>query len=146
MIIAVAVAAIMIAPAIVSGASGPKQVRGYIWDNTGRDLEGADVTVNIRYPDTSLRSTLSDTSDANGYYSVTFGPSDWDIGNTIEVISTYDSNQETNSTSANANPFQWVNITYPFGIPEFGSTLGILVAGGFLGAVSIAMLSRKKRQ
>lgn len=137
------VVAMMIAPAIVSGASGPKQVRGYVWDSAGRDVEGADVTVNIRDPD--IRATLSDTTDATGYYSVTFGPSDWDIGDTIEVIATYLSNQETNSTSANSNPFQWVNVTYTFEIPEFGSIVGFLVAGSLLGIVATVFLVRKRK-
>lgn len=139
-IIAIAFAAMYLLSGFAQAASGPKVVRGYIRDNEGTVLQNADVTINILYPDTSLRSTLSDTSDSSGFYSVTFGNSDWDIGNTIQVIATYSSNQERNSTLANANPVQYVNVTYPYVIDEFGSALGLIMAGGAIAAVAAVFL------
>jgi len=138
--------ALILASYNVIAASGPKQVRGYIWDIEGRNITGADITINIRWEsDDTIRSTLTDTSsDPLGYYAVTFAPANWDIGDRIEVISTYLSNQESNSTTATSMPYQWVNVTYPFVIPVFGSTLGFLVAGGLLGAVAVVMLTRKQ--
>lgn len=129
---------------VAYAADGPKQVRGIVWDAVYNELEGADVIVTIRDP--SIRATLSDITDANGYYSVTFGPSDWDIGNTIEVNATYDSNQETNSTSAIDSPSQWVNVTIAgFVIPEFGD-IGMLIAVIGLLTMFMAVAWRRRSQ
>ena len=134
----------LLAPAMVSAASGPKAVAGYVWDNAGNNITGASITVNIRNLTNVIKATQSDTTDSDGYYAVTFQPADWEIGYTIETISTYNSIQETNSTTATNYPFQFVNISYPFEIPELGSWVGLVIAGGFLGAVAVVMLTRRK--
>ena len=136
----------LLAPGIVSAASGPKNVRGTVWQNNGSKLVGADVTVNIRWAsDDSIRSTLSDTTDGNGFYSVTFAPALWDIGDRIEVISTFSTKQESNSTGAISAPVQYINVTYTYEIPVFDSIWGFAIAGGALAVVGVALLAWKKK-
>lgn len=131
-----------------SAATGPKVVRGYAKDNAGRPIAGANITINIRYgppPDGPIRATLYDTSGSNGFYSANFSSFQWDVGNIIEVISTWHGVQEDNYTSANLKPVQYVNVTYTFEIDEYGSgALGLLIAGGFVGAVAVVLLVRRK--
>jgi hypothetical protein len=71
---------------------------------------------------------------------------EWDIGDMIQVIATFDSKQEPNSTVATSVGPQWVNISFKFVIPEFGSYLGLLIAGGAIGIVGIAVVSMKRRR
>ena len=148
---AVAVAAIALMPVFsqsVSAATMPKAVRGYITDSAGNPLEGALVVVNIRAQadyDT-IRATDSYTSLSTGYYSISFGPSDWDVGDTIQVIATWESNQRDNETAADGAAFQDVWVVFPFEIPQFGSLLGALVAIGAVGAVGAVFVVSKRRK
>jgi hypothetical protein len=132
---------------VAIAATGPKIVRGYIWDDAGRLVEGAEVTINmLAQSDSSVRATYSETTPATGYYSVTFDMGEWDIGDMIQVIATFDSKQEPNSTVATSVGPQWVNVSFDFEIPEFGSYLGLLIAGGAIGIVGIAVVSMKRRR
>jgi len=144
-ILSISIIALIVVSSNASAASGPKVVRGYVWDSVGRTVEDADVTVNIRYAaGDAVRSTLSDTTDSSGFYSVTFGPSDWDIGDRIEVIATYNAAQESNSTTAIDSPLQYVNVTYSFEIPEFGSMVGFLASAGIIGIVGWVAIRKKE--
>jgi len=133
-----------------SAGDGLKIVRGYVWDKVGRAVEDADVTVNIRLAsDDTVRSTMTETTDSVGWYSVTFGMSDWDIGDRIETIATYNSVQEDNSTTATSSniwPIQYLNVTFAFEIPQFGSTLGLVIAGGAVGMVAVVSLVVLRRR
>lgn len=135
---------LIISPGFTSAATHAKTVRGYVWDSVGRDIEGASVLINIKDGE-SIVSSDSDTTDANGFYSVIFNDFEWDIGNTIEVISMYESSEEINSTVADDSFVQWVNVSYTFEIPQFGGGMGLLIAGGFLGAIAIASFTRRKK-
>jgi hypothetical protein len=118
----------------------PKPVRGYVWDSEGTLISGADVTVNIKQG-VVIRSTLTDTTDSVGLYAVSFLAADWDVGDTIEVIASFSSQQTPpNSTAATSALVQWINVTAPFEIPEFGSMAGFIVTGGLLGAVAVVAL------
>jgi len=153
--VAIALVAMFLMSQSAQAATGPKAVKGYVRDVDGNFINDIPITVNIRRAsDNTVRATLTDTSkyvevdgeDWNGYYGVTFGPSDWDIGDTIEVIATHGANQESNSTVATVIPFQWVNVTFPYAIPEFGSIVGFLVAGGLIAAVAVVFLVVKKKK
>ncbi|MBU1158521.1 MAG: hypothetical protein KKE24_04200 [Candidatus Thermoplasmatota archaeon] len=54
--------------------------------------------------------------------------------------------QPPNSTIATSAPYQWVNVSFTFEIPEFGSYFGLLLAGGAIGAVGIAVVAMKRRR
>lgn len=148
--LAVSIAVLMTAMAALlpsQAAAGPQDisVRGYVWDSQYRDVEGADVVINIKDGET-VRSTDSDISDVNGYYSVMFAAADWEVGDTIEVIFTFESKQDTNWTTATDDVAQYVNMTFGFEIPEFGSLLGLALAAVALGVVgTAAMVIWKKK-
>ena len=132
-----------VAAAIPPSSAGdfPKLVLGYVWDAAGTPLEDADVTVNIREPDTSIRATMTDQTDSGGQYTVTFAPEDWELGDTIETIAVYLGNQESNTSDPiTSEGLQWVNVSYAFEIPEFGSSAGLMIAGALIGAVAVVTL------
>ncbi len=147
----VAIAAIALMPMFsqsVSAATVPKGVRGYVEDSVGNRLDGALVVVNIRAQadyDT-IRATGSDTTGSDGYYSVTFAMGEWDIGDTIQVIATYDSHQHSNETTADAGAIQDVWVVFPYEIPQFGSLWGTMIAVGAIGAVGAIFVVYNKRR
>lgn len=130
-----------------SAGDFPKLVTGYVWDSAGTPLEGADVTINIKKPDESIRATETNQTDSNGQYVVTFSPEDWEVDDTVETISTYLGHQESNSTGPlTDDPIQWINVSYTFEIPEFGNTTGLMITGALLGAIAvIALVYFRKR-
>jgi hypothetical protein len=151
--VAVAVAAIALMPVFSQSASAatmPKAVVGFIVDNAGNPLEDALVVVNIRDKDDydNIRATDSFTTESNGYYALTFAMDDWDVGDWIQVIATWESIQAPpNETVATSAPFQVVWVEFPFEIPQFGSALGTMVAIGAVGAVgAVFVVSRKRRK
>ena len=135
------VAVTAIVPASSNAGTFPKVVYGYVKDSVGTPLDGADITVNVRRPDTSIRATMTDTTGSIGDYMVSFDPADWLIGDTVQVISDFSGHQtdETTDPLTEEGPM-WVNITYEYEIPEFGSTAGLLVTGALLGAVGIVTI------
>ncbi len=133
---------------LASAGPGPKSVRGYIWDNMGNRVEGAHVLVEIINPGNG-QVKISDTfdSDSNGFYSVMFGPFDWEVGDTIKVTATYNSVPRSNTTSADANAIQFVDVTFPFEIPQMGGGwLGLLVSGGAVAAVALVIMGMPKKK
>ena len=134
----------LLMPAVVDAAAGPKNVRGYVWDNAGRPIEGASVSVTVK-TSADVPTTNSTTTNSAGFYSVSFGPSYWDVGKKINVTATYNANQQTNSTTAIDYPVQFVNVTFPFEIPVFDSIWGFAIAGGALAVVGVALLAWKKK-
>lgn len=144
----VLVIAVFMLANVANAALWPKNVRGWIRDNEGNPVNGASVTINIRWEsDDTIRSTYTATSGSDGFYSKSVLASDWDEGDTIQVIATYKSSQQSNETVADANPVQFVNVTYPFAIPEFGpSFVGLIAAGAAIGGVAVALLVYFKRK
>ncbi|HXK37266.1 MAG TPA: hypothetical protein VJ553_06815 [Candidatus Paceibacterota bacterium] len=68
--VAIALVAMFVLSQSVQAASGPKQVRGYVRDVDGRFIDEIPITINIRRAsDNTIRATLTDTSDVDGYYS-----------------------------------------------------------------------------
>jgi len=122
----------------------PTIVRGFVWDSAGTPVEGADVSVST-IQGVTTRGTYTDTTDANGFYSVTFPGAEWDVGDTIKTTATFSGNQEDNETIAADAVVQWVNVTYTFEIPEFGSSLGLIAAGGMVGLVAVVVLVWRRK-
>lgn len=128
-----------------SAATGPKQVRGFVWDMHWNPVQGANVTVESVKGAVVIKTLYVDATDSNGYYTVSFGPSDWDVGNTLRVTARYDVYSTVNSTGAADSPYQWVNASLSFAIPEFGSgiTAGLTIAS--FAAMAVAVMSRRRR-
>lgn len=129
----------------VAAGTGPKGVVGIVRDSVGRLLEGAVVTVNMfNGAGPAIRDTQTDTTDIDGQYSVSFDLNDWFVGDTIQVIAICEGAEEENSTTADDSPFQQVDVTYAFEIPEFGSLAGILISAGILGIIASVALRKRK--
>jgi hypothetical protein len=126
----------------------PVVVRGYVWDNKGNTVPDTPITINILYQSNgSVRSTWTTTTSSIGFYSKSIDPSGWDIGDTIQVIATHGADQRSNSTVATDAAIQYVNVTFPYEIPEFGPGLiGLLAAGGAVAAVGVALTIYLKRK
>ena len=115
----------------------PKVVRGYIWDSAHSPVNNAQVTVQS-VNGTTVIDTQTDTTDATGYYLVTFLVGKWDSypGNHFDLVATCPSGQDDNSTIAAAGNYQELNLTFLFEIPEFGGTAGLLLTAGIVGGVA----------
>jgi len=140
---AVLFAVALAVPAAVSAdAPTPKWINGFVMDITGRHLPNANVSVTID------STTHSEQADEDGFYSLQFTPTEWTIGHTIQVVATYNEQQAVNDEdNATAGIVQWVNVTFPYEIPQFGgSSAGLLLAGGFVAAVSLVLLTDRKRK
>ena len=118
----------------------PKWVRGYVYDIDGLLLAGANVTVTV---DGNARS---EDTDSSGFYQVEFSPSEWTIGHEISIVAVKNGLVGTNSTTAVAGIPQDLYCQIPYEIPEHGSPLGLLIAGGLLGIVAIVALTMIRRK
>ncbi len=128
---------------------GPLIVYGYVTDDAGRPLEGAHVSLTMKNGGTTV-GTLTNDSDAGGFYSVTFGPLvgvGWDVGWTIIATATYGGNQVTNPdvTIPDTSPLLQIDLQFPFEIPQFGTLFGFLVTAGAVGVVAIYLIPKRLR-
>ncbi len=132
---AIVSAAMLFVPSLASAAAThSKVVNGYVLDNAGKRLPGASVSITI---DGNTRTT---TTDANGFYTVNFPKSQWTVGSNIHVAATYNSNVATNDTLADDSAIQAIWVEFMYEIPQFGGSLGLLVAGIFIAAISVVWL------
>ncbi|MCU0853221.1 MAG: hypothetical protein MUC90_08240 [Thermoplasmata archaeon] len=129
----------------------PKNVRGYVRDNVGNPVQNAPVTINVRwaFDNDIIRATYTTTAGTDGLYSKSVLGADWDVGDLIEVIATnpLNSDQEDNSAIADNTAMQYIDVTFPYEIPEFGiGFLGMLAAGIAVAAVGVALFVFWKRK
>jgi len=145
-----ALSAVTILPDRTEAGDGLKIVRGNVWDDSLTAVPGADVTVNILYASTTdIRATQVTVANETGVYSVTFGMTDWDVGDTIEAIASnagYQNSNTTTATSSNIEPIQYVNVTLDgYVIPEFGSGTVLAIVGTAGIMLAIASSSARRR-
>ena len=127
-----------------TAASHPTTVSGTVRDSEGTPAPDVSVTVNMKNGETVV-STKSETTDGNGEYSVIFLAAEWEIGYTIQVIATFHAQQESNSTTAIDSFTHVVDVKFNFVIPDFGTEVGLIVAGGAIGLVAVAVILRKRK-
>lgn len=146
-VVSVAMVAMLLSSSYAS-AEGIKIINGYVKDSAGRILAGANVFLEVWTPSHTLRFSDSYTADENAYYSFTLSSFDNEFldGDTFEVTATYNSNQQNVSQVDDLGPLQWINITYPYEIPQFGSLLGFGIAAGAVGLVAMVFLVKRKKQ
>jgi hypothetical protein len=149
--VAIAVFAVVAVSMLLSSgfvsADGAKVIRGYTKDNAGRPLQGTDVVLEVRTPGDVLRYTDSYTSTSIGFYSFTLVSTEgqWADGDTFKIIATYSGNQKILSEVDNGTPLQWINVTFPFEIPQFGSLLGFSIAAGGIGMVAMVFVAKRRK-
>ncbi len=155
----VAVAVLMVVSALISGMNlgsdrtsatpiGPKEVRGYVWNQNWDPVANANVTVKSYNGAVLVKTMYYDATEPNGFYKVTFINSEWDIGYTFEITARYLSYEGINATTA-ANedwPYQWLNasIVDPE-IPEFGYGITASLTVVVLVAAIAVITSRRRR-
>ena len=144
-VVAFAMVLVLVSNTAMAG-TGPKIVQGTVKDSAGTILVGASVLIEIVRPDNTVRANHTMSTNSSGGYRWTFAISDWEIGDKINVTSDYLGNVANNWTTATIMPTQWVNITYTYEIPEFGSMTGLLVAAGAIGLVACVALLWTRRK
>jgi len=134
--------ALALVPEHAAAQGFPKAVIGTVRDQAGTPVQGALVIVKM-FDGTTEKDSQSATTNTLGRYTTTFG--DAVAGWRIEASATYNSQTETNITTCDGVATQTVDITFQFEIPEFGTMLGMIVAGLALGIVAVTVLSRKRK-
>ena len=124
----------------------PKLVFGFVYDPVLDPLAGADVVVMMKDGETVVSTRYAQT-DSSGGYDVSFAWLEWDLGYTIEVVATHGGDEAFQTSLADVAPSQEVDVMFEYEIPQFGSILGFLAAGLFVGLLGAFLLVRgKKRQ
>ena len=127
-------------------------VQGTVYDTGGLPVIGADVNVSM-YDNETLRSWLTDTTDSNGMYLITFGGmggEPWGVNDTILVVAESGEYFGTNSTIAHdvddPGPQQFINVTLSTVIPEFGKLGAMAPMGGLVVVFMALFFLRRKRE
>lgn len=123
-------------------AIGPKIVSGHVYLSGGTTPAVGAMVVATSWDGLSLRgASLPDTTDSSGFYSVTLGPSDWDVGNLVVVAATLDSAVGEGNVVADDAFEQSVNLVMGTEVPEFGAPFVLLVVG----VVAVALVMGRGR-
>lgn len=131
-----------------SGAStagvGPLLVSGTVNSSAGSPVNGAAVVVTV-LDGVTVRIFMPTTSDINGFYAVSVDPNKWDVGNTIEVVATYNSVVGQNSSVITDPDAFGMTIDVKIGtvIPELGGPVTIALAVSAIGAM-VVFYSRRR--
>lgn len=147
-VLVVLVVSLAVVPASTQAATHSKWVRGYVYDQDGRKVPNAQVTVTMMNGPTQV-SAKTDTSDSSGYFNTIFESTEWNIGNKIVVSAIYNSLEATNTTTLLCDDefMQYENVTFPYEIPELGNGIaGFLVTGLLVGAIAVALLVFVRRK
>jgi len=141
------VAAISLNDAHTLAVIGPLTVWGYVYDFSGQPLQGANVVVTV----VESGATSSGVTDFDGKYQASpefTANSEYDIGNTIQVVASYNSNEQVNTSTVpidiDDTGLLQVDVHYTYEVPEFGTILGFLVAAGLVGLIAIYSVSKRK--
>lgn len=124
----------------ISG-TGPLDVYGFVTDSAGTPIPNADVTVTVL--STMAVRTCSTASD--GSYQVAFLTSDWNSGDTVQVVVVYNTVQEIRTGVADDLGNMWIDVQFSFEIPEFGSVMGSMVAIAAVAFVAVLFIWKRPR-
>ncbi len=129
----------------VSAGLGPLPVSGIIYDSAGEPLVGADVAVTVYNKTTHLQvgPTLTIKSDEVGFYTVTIDPGNYQLGDKVDVVASYNSQQANNSTAAQ-EPMLWIDVHFALAIHQFGNWLGFAVAAALIATVAVVFLKKRR--
>jgi hypothetical protein len=131
-------------PRAVSAEIGPYLVSGTVTDSAGRPIVGAGVVVVMMNGATEV-DIASDTTDSNGFYTVSFATDNWEIGFSITSTATFNSVQVSDTIPADEYPVSTINLQFLFEIPQFGSILGFVATAGLVGVVAVVFLAKKSK-
>lgn len=115
---------------------GPLVVRGTVYDVVDTPIPDCPIVVNLYDKNMALIQTLNDVTDETGYYSVTFGVNQWEIGGMVYVIAQIDGQAQAHTVIGCNDPVITIDLQFNFAIPEFGSGIGgILIAVFTIGMI-----------
>jgi len=124
-------------------------VYGRVVDSADTPISGASVTVSIK-DKTAVRSD-PDGTDSNGWYAIsadfTFS-TDYVVGDYLIVEASCGLGAQTNQSEITlavaeaGEALVWVD--YTTAIPEFGSTLGLVLATFITGLVAVVVVGKKR--
>ena len=111
-----------------------KNVRGHILDQFANPISGANVTVKAIHGGITMDTLWYDSSEADGFYTVTFGmTNNLQAGDTIEVTASYSGHSSTSSAIEDSQPWQIIDVTISeVVVPEFGGLSVVVVCGAFV--------------
>jgi len=144
-VIAVPFSALLVPAHHAGAALGPKIVDGYIRDTGGSPVSGANVTVKV-FDGATLRATqyYVPLTGSDGFYTVTFRETQYDVGNTILVTATKGLQTGTNSAAIVDEEPQSIDVTLDVIIPEFSGYLPVV--GGTLLVAALALGASRGRR
>jgi len=125
-------------------AQFPYVVDGKVYEgDTSHPIEGAEVSVTMYHSD-ETNDTLNTTTAEDGQYSVAFDYGDYEVGDTIEVVATYDGRQQTETDIVKGDDpgGKTIDVIIPYLIPQLKGTIGVTL-GMFVVAV-IALVALRK--
>ncbi len=140
-------AAVLLAPSIVSAeaistqatagieAIGLKVITGNVYLADGVTPVVSAGIVATTWNGASLRQTLFASTGPGGFYSVTFAPGDWDVGNFIVVAASNSVSAGEATVIADSSPTQNINVNLNYAVPEFSMPTFLV-----LGIVAIAFV------
>ena len=123
---------------------GPLIVRGTVYDVNSVPIPDCPILVKLFDKNMILTQTLTDVTDSIGYYSVTFGVNEWEVGGMITVIAQIDGQAEAHSVIGGCDPIITIDLQFNFAIPEFGGVGGILMAMFAIGMIVMWFMRPKE--
>lgn len=125
--------------------TGPLTVGGTVTDSAGTPISGASVLIEII--EKSYSTSTSTGSD--GKYQKDVPLDKWDEGNTIRVSVTYGGDTETRTQTITpeiaAIGIAIIDVQFSFEIPEFGSLVGLMIAGTAVAVLAAILITRRRR-
>ena len=126
-------------------ATAPKIISGHVYLLGGTTPAVEAIVIATVWDGLSLRGTsFPVTSDSSGFYTLTLGLSDWDVGNQIVVTASIDTAIGEGNIVADASYEQNVNIVMGTEVPEFGAPVVLLLAS--IAAIAVVMGRARTRR
>jgi len=137
-------AASLVVPRSSSAGTFELTVFGEVQDSGGTLVQNAEVDI----LDQNTGYTHTEYTDENGQYLWNIPTTSWFEGDTIKVHVSFGSATVDNQSIAHdVSPWKlWLNATLPEVIPEFGSSLGALVAVFFVGVIAVVALGVRRQR
>lgn len=128
-----------------TAATGPKSIRGYVYDSVGTPVQDANITVrSFTSAHVMIKTLWYNFTETDGFYTVTFGNTEWAEDGSFETTAVYDIYSNMNSAAATTAPFQNIDVTLGFEIPEFGAGFAATLTVASLMALVVALVSRRR--
>jgi hypothetical protein len=130
-----------------AAGDGPKNIRGTIYDSVGNPVAGANVTVRVMHLEVPGATAWYDASELDGFYTVWFAYTEWQVDDIFEVTASISGHTDTNNSppAENSQPILFTNVTIgSLTIPEFGAFLHSPVAFVSLGMIALFVVLRRR--